>query len=157
VQAEALEEEARAGTALDLCLTDVPGFFGKRGFEQVNREELPLKASKKTACAAPRFPACDEIAVRKRLTTDTPPALVMRLTRDRRLSTTARALNASIKSLIRWFWTSDFVCGKIILSGYFPLFGSRGAGCPEGSKNLVPQPSVRVVLERHSNGNSRSV
>jgi amino-acid N-acetyltransferase len=44
----------------------VAGFFAKLGFEEVDRGELPLKAWK-DCLRCPKFQACDEIAVLKRL------------------------------------------------------------------------------------------
>jgi amino-acid N-acetyltransferase len=69
---EALEEEARAQDLHSLfAFTYVAGFFGKLGFEEVDRGELPLKAWK-DCLRCPKFQACDEIAVLKRLKADTP-------------------------------------------------------------------------------------
>lgn len=77
---EALEDEARAQELHSIfAFTYVPGFFGKLGFEEVDRGELPLKAWK-DCLRCPKFQACDEIAVLKRLKPDTPPALGLRLT-----------------------------------------------------------------------------
>jgi amino-acid N-acetyltransferase len=77
---EALEEEARAQELHSIfAFTYVPGFFGKLGFEEVDRGELPLKAWK-DCLRCPKFQACDEIAVLKRLKPDAPPAPIMRLT-----------------------------------------------------------------------------
>lgn len=44
------------------AFTYVPGFFGKVGFHEVERGELPLKAWK-DCLRCPKFQACDEIAV----------------------------------------------------------------------------------------------
>ena len=44
------------------AFTYVPGFFGKVGFNEVERGELPLKAWK-DCLRCPKFHACDEIAV----------------------------------------------------------------------------------------------
>lgn len=44
------------------AFTYVPGFFGKVGFEEVERGELPLKAWK-DCLRCPKFQSCDEIAV----------------------------------------------------------------------------------------------
>jgi len=64
---EALEEDARAQDLHSLfAFTYVPGFFAKLGFEEVDRGELPLKAWK-DCMRCPKFQACDEIAVLKRL------------------------------------------------------------------------------------------
>jgi amino-acid N-acetyltransferase len=77
---EALEEEARAQELHSIfAFTYVPGFFGKLGFEEVDRGELPLKAWK-DCLRCPKFQACDEIAVLKRLKPDTPPVPLLRLT-----------------------------------------------------------------------------
>jgi amino-acid N-acetyltransferase len=77
---EALEEEARAQDLHSIfAFTYVPGFFGKLGFEEVDRGELPLKAWK-DCLRCPKFQACDEIAVLKRLKPDAPPVSMARLT-----------------------------------------------------------------------------
>jgi amino-acid N-acetyltransferase len=74
---EALENEAREQdlTAL-FAFTYVAGFFAKLGFEEVDRGELPLKAWK-DCLRCPKFQACDEIAVLKKLKADAqlPPAV----------------------------------------------------------------------------------
>ena len=44
------------------AFTYVPGFFGKMGFQEVERGELPLKAWK-DCVRCPKFQCCDEIAV----------------------------------------------------------------------------------------------
>jgi amino-acid N-acetyltransferase len=44
------------------AFTYVPGFFGKVGFHEVERGELPLKAWK-DCLRCPKFHSCDEIAV----------------------------------------------------------------------------------------------
>jgi len=44
------------------AFTYVPGFFGKVGFNEVERGELPLKAWK-DCLRCPKFHSCDEIAV----------------------------------------------------------------------------------------------
>jgi amino-acid N-acetyltransferase len=44
------------------AFTYVPGFFGKMGFQEVERGELPLKAWK-DCLRCPKFQCCDEIAV----------------------------------------------------------------------------------------------
>jgi amino-acid N-acetyltransferase len=77
---EALEEEAREQELHSMfAFTYVPGFFAKLGFDEVDRGELPLKAWK-DCLRCPKFQACDEIPVLKRLKTDVPPASVVRLT-----------------------------------------------------------------------------
>jgi amino-acid N-acetyltransferase len=77
---EALEEEARAQDLHSLfAFTYVAGFFGKLGFEEVDRGELPLKAWK-DCLRCPKFQACDEIAVLKRLKQDAPSLPIARLT-----------------------------------------------------------------------------
>lgn len=77
---EALEEEARAQELHSLfAFTYVPGFFGKLGFEEVDRGELPLKAWK-DCLRCPKFQACDEIAVLKKLRPDAVPQSAIRLT-----------------------------------------------------------------------------
>jgi amino-acid N-acetyltransferase len=64
---ESLESEAHANDLQSLfAFTYVPGFFQKLGFEEVDRGELPLKAWK-DCMRCPKFQACDEIAMLKRL------------------------------------------------------------------------------------------
>lgn len=64
---EALENEARAHRLHSLfAFTYVDRFFRKLGFEEVDRGELPLKAWK-DCLRCPKFQACDEIAMLKRL------------------------------------------------------------------------------------------
>src|SRR3984885_14581140 len=48
------------------AFTYVPGFFGRVGFNEVERGELPLKAWK-DCLRCPKFHACDEIAVLREL------------------------------------------------------------------------------------------
>src|ERR1700691_510257 len=77
---EALEDEARAQDLHSIfAFTYVPGFFGKLGFEEVDRGELPVKAWK-DCLRCPKFQACDEIAVLKRLKPEAPPAPLIRRT-----------------------------------------------------------------------------
>jgi amino-acid N-acetyltransferase len=60
---EALVYEAKMyGLDAVFAFTYVPGFFGKVGFMEVERGELPLKAWK-DCLRCPKFSACDEIAV----------------------------------------------------------------------------------------------
>jgi amino-acid N-acetyltransferase len=63
VVVEALIDEARQ-FSLDavFAFTYVPGFFGKLGFEEVERGELPLKVWK-DCLRCSKFQCCDEIAV----------------------------------------------------------------------------------------------
>jgi amino-acid N-acetyltransferase len=76
---EMLEEEARAQELHAIfAFTYVPGFFAKLGFEEVDRGELPLKAWK-DCLRCPKFQACDEIAVLKRLKPDSPQVPAVRL------------------------------------------------------------------------------
>ena len=64
---QALEQEAREQDLHSIfAFTYVAGFFGKLGFEEVDRGELPLKAWK-DCLRCPKFQACDEIPVLKRL------------------------------------------------------------------------------------------
>lgn len=64
---EALEREAFThGLQALFAFTYVDGFFRKLGFEEVDRGELPLKAWK-DCLRCPKFQACDEIAMLKRL------------------------------------------------------------------------------------------
>jgi amino-acid N-acetyltransferase len=65
LEAEALENNLEAIFAF----TYAPGFFGKLGFAEVERGELPLKAWK-DCLRCPKFQNCDEIAVLKRLRTE---------------------------------------------------------------------------------------
>ena len=63
----ALEQDAREFGIVSLfAFTYVEGFFRKIGYETVERSELPLKAWK-DCLRCPKFQACDEIAMRKRL------------------------------------------------------------------------------------------
>jgi amino-acid N-acetyltransferase len=67
---EALEAEARANDLHSLfAFTYVDGFFRKLGFEEIDRGDLPLKAWK-DCLRCPKFQACDEIAMLKRLRVD---------------------------------------------------------------------------------------
>ncbi len=64
---EAIDREAELFELSSLfAFTYVPGFFSKMGYCLVNRDELPLKAWK-DCLRCPKFQACDEIAVLKRL------------------------------------------------------------------------------------------
>jgi len=73
---EALETEAREHDLHSIfAFTYVDGFFRKLGFEEVDRGELPLKAWK-DCLRCPKFQACDEIAMLKRLRSG-PPDLVV--------------------------------------------------------------------------------
>jgi amino-acid N-acetyltransferase len=64
---EELEREAKEHDLQALfAFTYVAGFFEKLGFEEVDRGELPLKAWK-DCLRCPKFQACDEIAMLKRL------------------------------------------------------------------------------------------
>lgn len=68
---EALEVEALENDLESLfAFTYVPGFFRKLGFEQVGRDDLPLKAWK-DCLRCPKFHACDEIAMLKQLRPET--------------------------------------------------------------------------------------
>jgi amino-acid N-acetyltransferase len=72
---QTLENEARENGLYTLfAFTYVPGFFGKLGFEEVDRAELPLKAWK-DCMRCPKFHACDEIAMLKKLRPDPAPPL----------------------------------------------------------------------------------
>jgi amino-acid N-acetyltransferase len=69
---ESLEAEARANDLHSLfAFTYVDGFFRKLGFQEIDRGELPLKAWK-DCLRCPKFQACDEIAMLKRLKEDVP-------------------------------------------------------------------------------------
>ncbi len=60
---DALVYEAKLyGLDAVFAFTYVPGFFGKLGFQEVERGELPLKAWK-DCLRCPKFHSCDEIAV----------------------------------------------------------------------------------------------
>lgn len=64
---ESLEVEAREHDLEAIfAFTYVPGFFGKLGFCEVERGELPLKVWK-DCLRCSKFQSCDEIAVLKRL------------------------------------------------------------------------------------------
>jgi amino-acid N-acetyltransferase len=68
---ETLEAEARSNDLHSLfAFTYVDGFFRKLGFQEIDRGELPLKAWK-DCLRCPKFQACDEIAMLKRLKADT--------------------------------------------------------------------------------------
>ena len=76
---ETLEAEARAQELHSMfAFTYVAGFFEKLGFDEVDRGELPLKAWK-DCLRCPKFQACDEIAMLKRLKPEAPHAPVVRL------------------------------------------------------------------------------
>src|SRR6202165_2438168 len=67
---EALEREAEEHQLHAIfAFTYVPGFFRKLGFQEIERGELPLKAWK-DCLRCPKFQACDEIAMLKRLRPD---------------------------------------------------------------------------------------
>src|SRR5450432_2071524 len=67
---EALVYEAKMyGLDAVFAFTYVPGFFGKVGFMEVERGELPLKAWK-DCLRCPKFSACDEVPVLKELVAD---------------------------------------------------------------------------------------
>jgi amino-acid N-acetyltransferase len=67
---EALEKEARDnGLHAIFAFTYVPDFFGKMGFQEVERGALPLKVWK-DCLRCPKFQCCDEIAVVKALRAD---------------------------------------------------------------------------------------
>lgn len=67
---EALEREAADNQLHAIfAFTYVPQFFRKLGFHEIERGELPLKAWK-DCLRCPKFQACDEIAMLKRLRTD---------------------------------------------------------------------------------------
>jgi amino-acid N-acetyltransferase len=64
---EALEKEAQEHDLQTIfAFTYVDQFFSKLGYEEVDRDELPLKAWK-DCLRCPKFQACDEIAMLKRL------------------------------------------------------------------------------------------
>jgi amino-acid N-acetyltransferase len=70
---EVLEAQAREHNLHSLfAFTYVDGFFRKLGYEEVDRGELPLKAWK-DCLRCPKFQACDEIAMLKRLQTVAAP------------------------------------------------------------------------------------
>ncbi len=77
---EALETEAREHDLHSIfAFTYVDGFFRKLGFEEVDRGELPLKAWK-DCLRCPKFQACDEIAMLKRLRPGPPDIVVPQFT-----------------------------------------------------------------------------
>ena len=59
---ELLAEARKLGVDVVFAFTYVPGFFGKMGFQPVDRDALPLKAWK-DCLRCPKFQACDEIAM----------------------------------------------------------------------------------------------
>lgn len=64
---QAVEQEARENELEAIfAFTYVTNFFTRLGFEEVERGELPLKAWK-DCLRCPKFQACDEVAVLKRL------------------------------------------------------------------------------------------
>jgi amino-acid N-acetyltransferase len=64
---EALEEDAHKNALHSIfAFTYVDDFFRKLGYTEVDRGELPLKAWK-DCMRCPKFQACDEIAMLKRL------------------------------------------------------------------------------------------
>ena len=64
---EWLEKEADEHALESIfAFTYVPGFFRKLGFEQIQRDDLPLKTWK-DCLRCPKFQACDEVAMLKRL------------------------------------------------------------------------------------------
>jgi amino-acid N-acetyltransferase len=65
LEREAIENQLHAIFAF----TYVPQFFRKLGFHEIERGELPLKAWK-DCLRCPKFQACDEIAMLKRLRPD---------------------------------------------------------------------------------------
>lgn len=68
---EALEVDARELGLIHLfAFTYVEGFFSKLGYAVVDRNELPLKAWK-DCLRCPKFQACDEIAMSKKLANTT--------------------------------------------------------------------------------------
>lgn len=72
---EALDREAAAqGLYSVFAFTYVPGFFAKLGYDEVDRNELPLKAWK-DCMRCPKFERCDEVAMLKRLRVEPPPVL----------------------------------------------------------------------------------
>jgi amino-acid N-acetyltransferase len=57
-----LEEANELGIPTVFCLTYRPGFFGRFGFSEVDKMELPQKVwSECYRC--PKFPNCDEVAM----------------------------------------------------------------------------------------------
>ena len=77
---EALEAEARENDLHAIfAFTYVDEFFRKLGFDEVDRGELPLKAWK-DCLRCPKFQACDEIAMLKRLKIDMPEVTLPQLT-----------------------------------------------------------------------------
>ena len=67
---EGLEREAEENQLHAIfAFTYVPQFFRKLGFYEIERGELPLKAWK-DCLRCPKFQACDEIAMLKRLRAD---------------------------------------------------------------------------------------
>jgi amino-acid N-acetyltransferase len=71
---ESLESEAVAnGLGSVFAFTYVPDFFGKLGFVEVDRHQLPSKVWK-DCLRCPKLQCCDEIAMQKMLVSvDAPP------------------------------------------------------------------------------------
>lgn len=64
---ETLIEEGRGlGVSQIFALTYQPGFFGKLGFSEIPKENLPHKVWKE-CINCPKFPNCDETAVKLNL------------------------------------------------------------------------------------------
>ena len=60
--AACLEEAGELGISTVFCLTYSPEFFGKCGFAQVDKSELPHKVWGE-CYLCPKFPNCDELAL----------------------------------------------------------------------------------------------
>ena len=61
-----LQEAKELGIPTVFCLTYKPEFFLRRGFEQIDRNELPQKVWGE-CYRCPKFPDCDEVAMILRL------------------------------------------------------------------------------------------
>lgn len=79
---DTLERDARLNGLDEMfAFTYVPGFFRKLGFDIVDRGDLPLKAWK-DCLRCPKFQACDEIAMLKRLNSDGKLRTEIRIKKD---------------------------------------------------------------------------
>ncbi len=66
---EILDQAREVGVEVVFAFTYVPLFFSKLGFQNIQREELPLKAWR-DCLRCPKFNACDEVAMACYLTPD---------------------------------------------------------------------------------------
>lgn len=69
IAGEILDQAREVGVEVVFAFTYVPLFFSKLGFQNIQREELPLKAWR-DCMRCPKFNACDEVAMACYLTPD---------------------------------------------------------------------------------------